>query len=94
MEQLGVVNEGFENEQVEGETQQKVDVTRKDVDVEVQVDWTAELPINVNVPKVDIHSLVMDFTSVAFVDVMSAKSLKLVGVHLNFCLAKVQNSIN
>lgn len=82
VEQLGVVNEGFENEQVEGETQQKVvDDARKDVDVEVQVDWTAELPINVNVPKVDIHSLVMDFTSVAFVDVMSAKSLKLVGVH-------------
>lgn len=81
---LGVVNEGFESEQdpeqMEGGRQQEVeDGARTDVHVEVQVDWTASLPVNVTVPKVNIHSLVMDFTAVSFMDIMAAKSLKLVG---------------
>lgn len=80
---LGVVNEGFENEQdpeqVEGGQQQEVkNGTRTDADMVVQVDWTSALPVNVTVPKVNIHSLVMDFTAVSFLDVMAAKSLKLV----------------
>ncbi|KAG7320373.1 hypothetical protein KOW79_016226 [Hemibagrus wyckioides] len=79
---LGVVNEGFESEkdpeQVESGPQEVDDETRRDVDVEVQVDWTAALPVNVTVPKVNIHSLVLDFTAVSFLDVMAAKSLKLV----------------
>ncbi|XP_026778969.3 pendrin-like [Pangasianodon hypophthalmus] len=82
VEQLGVINEGFENErdpeQVEGGPQEVEDGARPDVDVEVQVDWTSALPVNVTVPKVDIHSLVMDFTAVSFLDVMAAKSLKLI----------------
>ncbi|MCJ8743349.1 hypothetical protein PDJAM_G00093070 [Pangasius djambal] len=79
---LGVINEGFEcerdTEQVEGEPQEVEDGARTDVDVEAQVDWTSALPVNVTVPKVNIHSLVMDFTAVSFLDVMAAKSLKLV----------------
>ncbi|KAB5542285.1 hypothetical protein PHYPO_G00089880 [Pangasianodon hypophthalmus] len=82
VEQLGVINEGFENErdpeQVEGGPQEVEDGAQTDVDVEVQVDWTSALPVNVTVPKVDIHSLVMDFTAVSFLDVMAAKSLKLI----------------
>lgn len=79
---LGVVNEGFESEQdleqVEGVRQQEVEDGAR-THVEVQVDWTASLPVNVTVPKVNIHSLVMDFTAVSFLDVMAAKSLNLVG---------------
>lgn len=87
VEQLGVINEGYENEQdpqqVEGKPQQEVEnEARTDVDIEVQVDWTAALPVDVTVPKVDIHSLVMDFTAVSFIDVMAAKCLKLVGVQV------------
>uniref|UniRef100_A0A4W4DS94 STAS domain-containing protein n=1 Tax=Electrophorus electricus TaxID=8005 RepID=A0A4W4DS94_ELEEL len=44
----------------------------------VKLDWTSVLPVNVNVPKVNIHSLVMDFSAVSFLDVMAAKSLKLI----------------
>lgn len=85
---LGVVNEGFESkrdpEQVEHGPQQEVkNEAQRDVDVEVQVDWTAALPVNVTVPKVNIHSLVMDFTAVSFLDVMAAKSLKLVGFDMS-----------
>lgn len=83
LEEQGVINEGFENErdpeQVEGEPQQEVkDGARSDVDVEVQVDWRAELPFDITVPKVNIHSLVMDFCAVSFLDVMSVKSLRLI----------------
>lgn len=83
---LGVVNEGFESEkdpeQVESGPPEVDDEARRDVDVEVQVDWTAALPVNVTVPKVNIHSLVLDFTAVSFLDVMAAKSLKLVGFEM------------
>ncbi|XP_017349992.1 pendrin [Ictalurus punctatus] len=78
---LGVINEGFEQdpEQVDGGPQQEVqDGARTDVVDEVRVDWTAALPVNVTVPIVNIHSLVMDFTAVSFLDVMAAKSLKLI----------------
>uniref|UniRef100_A0AAR2JVA4 STAS domain-containing protein n=1 Tax=Pygocentrus nattereri TaxID=42514 RepID=A0AAR2JVA4_PYGNA len=80
---LGVDNEAFESEQdpehVEGGAQQEVeDGSRQEIEVEVQVDWTSSLPVNVTVPKVNIHSLVMDFSAVSFLDMMSAKSLRLV----------------
>lgn len=83
---LGVINEGFEQdpEQVDGGPQQEVqDGARTDVVDEVRVDWTAALPVNVTVPIVNIHSLVMDFTAVSFLDVMAAKSLKLVGFDMS-----------
>ncbi|XP_066522943.1 pendrin-like [Hoplias malabaricus] len=80
---LGVDNEAFESErdpeQVEDEAQQDVESrSRQDIEVEVQVDWTSSLPVSVTVPKVNIHSLVLDFSAVSFLDVMSAKSLRLV----------------
>uniref|UniRef100_A0A4W4DS31 Solute carrier family 26 member 4 n=1 Tax=Electrophorus electricus TaxID=8005 RepID=A0A4W4DS31_ELEEL len=83
VELLGVDNEAFEREQdtelVEGEFQQDLEGgASPDTEVEVQVDWTFMLPVNVNVPRVNIHSLVMDFSAVSFLDVMAAKSLKLV----------------
>uniref|UniRef100_A0A8C1Y4L8 Solute carrier family 26 member 4 n=1 Tax=Cyprinus carpio TaxID=7962 RepID=A0A8C1Y4L8_CYPCA len=39
--------------------------------------WTSELPVSVSVPTVHIHSLVVDFSAVSFLDVVAAKSLKL-----------------
>ncbi|XP_072530074.1 pendrin-like [Salminus brasiliensis] len=80
---LGVDNEAFESErdpgQVEGGSQKEVeDGARSATEVEVQVDWSSTLPDGVTVPKVDIHSFVMDFSAVSFLDVMAAKSLKLI----------------
>ncbi|KAL2103002.1 hypothetical protein ACEWY4_002170 [Coilia grayii] len=63
---LGVDNEGFE---VERDATQQVDV---------RVDWTSELPVSVSVPQVLIHSLVLDFSAVSFLDVVAVKSLRLV----------------
>uniref|UniRef100_A0A4W4DTG7 STAS domain-containing protein n=1 Tax=Electrophorus electricus TaxID=8005 RepID=A0A4W4DTG7_ELEEL len=81
-EPLGVDNEAFEREQdpelVKEFEQDMKGGTSPNTEVEVQVDWTSVLPVNVNVPKVNIHSLVMDFSAVSFLDVMAAKSLKLI----------------
>ncbi|XP_066561040.1 pendrin [Amia ocellicauda] len=46
--------------------------------VDIQVDWNADLPVKVAVPKVHIHSLILDFSAASFLDVVSVKSLKLV----------------
>ncbi|XP_076861086.1 pendrin [Brachyhypopomus gauderio] len=78
VEPLGVDNEAFEREQ-EAEFQQDVEGgASPTTESDVQVDWTSELPVNVEVPKVNIHSFVMDLSAVSFLDVMAVKSLKLI----------------
>ncbi|XP_061618867.1 chloride anion exchanger-like isoform X3 [Phyllopteryx taeniolatus] len=41
-----------------------------------RVDWNAELPADIIVPRVDLHSLVLDFAAVSFLDVSALKGLK------------------
>ena len=42
------------------------------------MDWNSELPVKVNVPKVPIHSLVLDCGAVSFLDVVGVRSLRMV----------------
>lgn len=72
---LGVENKAFENEQ---SPEREEGASQPDSEVKVEVDWTSELPVDVSVPRVHIHSLVVDFSAVSFLDVVAAKSLKLV----------------
>ncbi|XP_016351423.1 pendrin-like [Sinocyclocheilus anshuiensis] len=72
---LGVENQAFEKEQV---PELEEGASQLDSEVKVQVDWTSELPVSVSVPTVHFHSLVVDFSAVSFLDVVAAKSLKLV----------------
>lgn len=73
---VGTDNEGFDPdddiEELEKEENPEVR------EVEVQVDWNSELPINVTVPKVTIHSLIFDFGQISFVDVVAVRSLKVI----------------
>ncbi|XP_054656568.1 chloride anion exchanger-like [Dunckerocampus dactyliophorus] len=41
------------------------------------VDWNAELPANISVPKVGLHSLILDFSAVSFLDISALKGLKM-----------------
>ncbi|KAG7320374.1 hypothetical protein KOW79_016227, partial [Hemibagrus wyckioides] len=52
-------------------------------DLPIQVNWKAELPANITVPQVNIHSLILDFSAVSFLDLSALKGLKMV-----ICLAK------
>ncbi|XP_062374289.1 solute carrier family 26 member 3 [Sardina pilchardus] len=45
-------------------------------DLPVQVNWNSQLPANVSVPQVPIHSLVLDFAAVSFLDMSAMKGLK------------------
>ncbi|XP_051974709.1 solute carrier family 26 member 3, tandem duplicate 2 [Xyrauchen texanus] len=45
-------------------------------DLPIQVNWNAELPANICVPPVNIHSLVLDFTAVSFLDISALNGLK------------------
>lgn len=47
-------------------------------DLPICIDWNAELPANMVVPRVDIHSLVLDFAAVSFLDISGLKGLKTV----------------
>uniref|UniRef100_A0A4W5K2Z6 Solute carrier family 26 member 4 n=1 Tax=Hucho hucho TaxID=62062 RepID=A0A4W5K2Z6_9TELE len=71
---------GFESERDSGREYGQVEDGDWPVpEVEVRVDWAMELPVRVSVPKVQIHSLVLDFSAVSFLDVVAVKSLRLVG---------------
>uniref|UniRef100_A0A3Q3NM99 Chloride anion exchanger-like n=1 Tax=Mastacembelus armatus TaxID=205130 RepID=A0A3Q3NM99_9TELE len=41
-----------------------------------RIDWNAELPANTSVPRVDLHSLILDFSAVSFLDISALKGLK------------------
>ncbi|XP_041113575.1 pendrin-like [Polyodon spathula] len=74
---LGVDNKAFESDP-EQEPEEAEDVEVPTKEVEIQVDWNSDLPLKVIVPKVTIHSLIIDFGAVSFLDVVSVKGLKLV----------------
>lgn len=45
-------------------------------DLPGRIDWNAELPANLIVPRVDLHSLILDFAAVSFLDTTALKELK------------------
>lgn len=45
------------------------------------VNWNAKLPDNISVPRVDIHSLILDFSAISFLDISAVKGLKMVQSH-------------
>ncbi|XP_062990993.1 chloride anion exchanger [Elgaria multicarinata webbii] len=42
----------------------------------MQIDWNSNLPPNITVPRVDIHSIILDFSAVSFLDVSAMRVLK------------------
>ncbi|CAH2275768.1 solute carrier family 26, member 4 [Pelobates cultripes] len=57
------------------------EVTIKQVhtsEVKIQIDWNSDLPVNVSVPKVDIHSIIFDFGQITFVDIVAVEALKMI----------------
>ncbi|XP_053200113.1 chloride anion exchanger-like [Scomber japonicus] len=45
-------------------------------DLPTRIDWNAELPANIAVPRVDIHTVILDFAAVSFLDISALKGLK------------------
>lgn len=47
-------------------------------DLHFRIDWNADLPGNIQVPRVNVHSLILDFSTVSFIDISAVKGLKMV----------------
>ncbi|XP_053572556.1 chloride anion exchanger-like [Bombina bombina] len=45
-------------------------------DLPFKIDWNSDLPNGIIVPSVDIHSLILDFGAVSFIDISGMKALK------------------
>uniref|UniRef100_A0A8C4RWG0 Solute carrier family 26 member 3, tandem duplicate 2 n=1 Tax=Erpetoichthys calabaricus TaxID=27687 RepID=A0A8C4RWG0_ERPCA len=46
-------------------------------DFPVEINWNDDLPANIQVPRIYLHSIVLDFSSVSFLDISALKGLKL-----------------
>ncbi|XP_042540648.1 chloride anion exchanger [Dipodomys spectabilis] len=64
-------DEELDNNQIE-ELDQPINTT----DLPFEIDWNADLPLNIVVPKISLHSLILDFSAVSFLDVSSMRGLK------------------
>ncbi|OBS57143.1 hypothetical protein A6R68_11732, partial [Neotoma lepida] len=64
-------DEELDNNQIE-ELDQPINTT----DLPFEIDWNARLPLDITVPAVSLHSLILDFSAVSFLDVSSMRGLK------------------
>ncbi|XP_059964209.1 pendrin isoform X2 [Mesoplodon densirostris] len=91
----GSLNNAFEPDE-DIENPEEFDIPTKEI--EIQVDWNAELPVKVNVPKVPIHSLVLDCGAVSFLDVVGVRSLRVIvkefhRIDVNVYFASLQDHV-
>lgn len=78
--QKGFLNTSFQtNMESEDESNmEELDMPTDLKDLPVRIDWNADLPVNISIPKVDLHSLILDFAAVSFLDISALKGLKTV----------------
>ncbi|XP_040199482.1 chloride anion exchanger-like [Rana temporaria] len=67
-------------------------------DLPIVIDWNSELPNNIVVPKIDVHSLILDFGAVSFIDMSGMKALKgilkeFIKVEVDTYIVAVDNSV-
>ncbi|XP_032448272.1 pendrin [Lynx canadensis] len=91
----GSSNDAFEPDE-DVEDPEDLDIPTKEI--EIQVDWNSELPVKVNVPKVPIHSLVLDCGAVSFLDVVGVRSLRMIvkefqRIDVNVYFASLQDHV-
>lgn len=80
--QKGYLNTSFGSidEKEDDSNLEELDLPTDFKDLPVQIDWNAELPANIIVPRVDLHSLILDFAAVSFLDISALKELKTVSL--------------
>ncbi|XP_049749018.1 chloride anion exchanger [Elephas maximus indicus] len=64
-------DEELDNNQIE-----ELDQPINTADLPFQIDWNSDLPVNIVVPKINLHSLILDFSAVSFLDISSMRGLK------------------
>ncbi|ELV14267.1 Pendrin [Tupaia chinensis] len=91
----GTSNNAFEPDE-DIEEPEELDIPTKEI--EIQVDWNSDLPVKVNVPKVQIHSLVLDCGAISFLDIVGVRSLRVIvkefkRIDVNVYFASLQDHV-
>lgn len=60
----------------ESSAMEELDLPNDFKDLPIRIDWRSELPGNITVPRVELHSVVLDFAAVSFLDISALKGLK------------------
>lgn len=66
-------------EEIDNNYIEELDKPINTADLPIVIDWNADLPNNIKVPRIDLHSLIIDFGAVSFIDMSGMKGLKAVG---------------
>ncbi|KAJ6666289.1 hypothetical protein lerEdw1_000561 [Lerista edwardsae] len=64
------------DEELDNNRIEELDQPADTKDLPIQIDWNSDLPINITVPRIDIHSLILDFSAVSFLDVSAMRVLR------------------
>ncbi|XP_004439339.1 chloride anion exchanger [Diceros bicornis minor] len=64
------------DEELDNRAIEELDQPISTTDLPFQIDWNADLPLNIEVPKISLHSVILDFSAVSFLDVSSMRVLK------------------
>ncbi|XP_069318046.1 chloride anion exchanger [Eulemur rufifrons] len=64
------------DEELDNNHIEELDQPINTADLPFQIDWNGDLPVNINVPRISLHSLILDFSAVSFLDVSSMRGLK------------------
>uniref|UniRef100_A0AAQ5Y284 STAS domain-containing protein n=1 Tax=Amphiprion ocellaris TaxID=80972 RepID=A0AAQ5Y284_AMPOC len=74
----GFLNTSFKpiKESEDESNMEELDLPTDFKDLPARIDWNAELPVNLSVPPVEIHSLILDFAAVSFLDISALTGLK------------------
>ncbi|KAM9028352.1 chloride anion exchanger isoform 1-T2 [Ara ararauna] len=64
------------DEELDNNKIEELDQPTNMTDLPIQINWGADLPPSITVPRVDIHSIILDFSSVSFLDFSAMRILQ------------------
>ncbi|XP_048801602.1 chloride anion exchanger isoform X2 [Lagopus muta] len=64
------------DDELDNNRMEELDQPTDMADLPIQINWDAELPPGIVVPRVDIHSIVLDFSAVSFLDFSAMRVLQ------------------
>ncbi|NXC75276.1 S26A3 protein, partial [Anhinga anhinga] len=72
-----MVNNPYESdEELDNNRIEELDQPTNMTDLPIQINWNSDLPPGITVPRVDIHSIVLDFSAVSFLDFSAMRVLQ------------------
>ncbi|XP_009634361.1 chloride anion exchanger [Egretta garzetta] len=64
------------DEELDNNRIEELDQPTNMTDLPIQINWGADLPRDITVPRVDIHSIILDFSAVSFLDFSAMRVLQ------------------